>query len=139
MFEEFEPGESVETAGRTITEADIVMFAGLSGDYTELHTNEEFARGDAVRPADRPRRIGVQLSVGLTTRTNLLDGTMVAFSRVDNLRFTRPVFIGDTIHVSKRLLATDVKGPDAGHARVRHTGASISMVRWCWRSWTGCW
>jgi acyl dehydratase len=114
LFEEFEPGEAFETAGRTITEADVVMFAGLSGDYTELHTNEEFARGTQFGRRIAHGALVFSVSIGLTTRTNLLDGTIVAFSRVDNLRFTRPVFIGDTIHVSKRLLAAEVKTPDTG-------------------------
>ena len=43
-FEDFALGDTVVSAGRTITEADIVNFAGLSGDYTQIHTNAEFAR-----------------------------------------------------------------------------------------------
>jgi 3-hydroxybutyryl-CoA dehydratase len=114
LFEEFEPGEVLETAGRTITEADVVMFAGLSGDYTELHTNEEFARRTPFGRRIAHGALVFSVSIGLTTRTNVLDGTIVAFSRVDSLRFTRPVFIGDTIRVSKRLVAAEVKTPETG-------------------------
>jgi acyl dehydratase len=43
-FEDWQVGEEFETAHRTMREADIVIFAGLSGDYNPLHTNEEFAK-----------------------------------------------------------------------------------------------
>ena len=42
-FEDFEVGQKSDTVGRTITEADIVAFAGLSGDYNQIHTDVQFA------------------------------------------------------------------------------------------------
>jgi acyl dehydratase len=81
---------------------------------TELHTNEEFARATAFGGRIAHGALVFSLSVGLTTRTNLLDDTIVAFNRVDNLRFTRPVRIGDTIRVTKRVLEADPKLRDSG-------------------------
>jgi 3-hydroxybutyryl-CoA dehydratase len=113
-LEEFEPGFTVTTAGRTVTEHDVMSFAGLTGDMTELHTNEEYARTTPFGGRIAHGALVFSLSVGLTTRTNLLDDTIVAFNRVDNLRFTRPVMIGDTIRVTKRLIEAEAKLRDSG-------------------------
>lgn len=90
--------------GRTVTEADIVMFAGLSGDFVELHTNEEYARQTAFGRRIAHGALVFSLSIGLTTRMNLIDDSLLAFSGVDRLRFVQPVFIGDTIQVAKRVI-----------------------------------
>ena len=102
------------TAGRTVCEADIVAFAGLTGDFTEIHTNEAYARASPYGRRIAHGALVFSLSVGLTTRTNIVSDTIVAFARVDNLRFTRPVFIGDTIHVTKRVVEAVAKTPEAG-------------------------
>ena len=131
-LEEFEPGFSVATPGRTITESDVMLFGGLTGDLTELHTNEEYARGTPFGRRIVHGALVFSMSVGLTTRTNLLDGTLVAFSRVDHLRFTRPVFIGDTISVTKTLLSVEEKGPSQGllafDTRVRNQHGEIVLA-----------
>lgn len=113
-FEDFENAGELTTRGRTITEADIVLFAGLTGDFVELHTNEEFARQTPFgrRVAHGAFVFGV--SVGLSTRTNLLDDTLLAFAGVDKLRFMAPVFIGDTIRVTKRVAERKELGPAQG-------------------------
>jgi acyl dehydratase len=114
FLEEFDPGFMLTTPGRTITESDLATFAGLTGDFTELHTNEEFARATTFGRRIAHGALVFSISVGLTTRTNLVDDTIVAFSRVDNLRFTRPVFIGDTIHVMKRVIEVIPKLRESG-------------------------
>jgi acyl dehydratase len=113
-FEEFEAGFRIATAGRTIGEGDVMQFAGLTGDCSELHTNEEYARTTRFGRRIAHGALVFGLSVGLTTRTNVLDGTLVAFSRVDNLRFTKPVFLGDTIHVIKRVIEAVPKTDETG-------------------------
>jgi acyl dehydratase len=103
-FEDFEPDHRFTSRGRTVTETDIVMFAGLSGDFVELHTNEAYARQTPFRRRIAHGALIFSLSVGLTTRMNLIDDTVLAFAGVDKLRFVQPVFIGDTVHVLKRVL-----------------------------------
>jgi acyl dehydratase len=100
------------TTGRTLTETDVVAFAGLSGDFTELHTNEEFARATPFGRRVAHGALVFSIAVGLTTRTNIVDDTIVALSRVDHLRFARPVFIGDTIHVEKCVVSNTPTAPD---------------------------
>jgi acyl dehydratase len=97
-FEEFQVGMQVTTPARTITEADIVAFAGLTGDYNSIHT-------DAVYSATTPfgQRVAHGLLVtsivsGLATRTGVMEGTVLAFREIVEWKFSKPVFIGDTVH-----------------------------------------
>ena len=103
-FEDFDPDRRFTSRGRTVTETDLVVFAGLSGDFVELHTNEEYARQSPFGRRIAHGALIFSLSVGLTTRMNLIDDTVLAFSGVDKLRFVQPVFIGDTVHVVKRAI-----------------------------------
>jgi len=105
-FEEFTVGMEHVTCGRTITEADVMQFAGLSGDFTELHTNEEYARNGPFGRRIAHGLLTLSISSGLTTRMNLITDTVVAFYGIDKLRFVKPVFLGDTIKVKKTVLDT---------------------------------
>jgi 3-hydroxybutyryl-CoA dehydratase len=113
-FEDFESTAEISTRGRTITEADVVLFAGLTGDFVELHTNEEFAKQTPFGRRVAHGALVFSISIGLSTRTNLLDDTLLAFAGVDKLRFVAPVFIGDTIHVSKRVSERKELGAEQG-------------------------
>lgn len=110
-YEEFSIGDAFESRGRTVTEADIVNFAGVSGDFVELHTNEEFARKSPFGTRIAHGALVFSISTGLMTQMNLINDTVLAFYGMDKLRFTGPVFIGDTVRVVKRV--TDVKEKDA--------------------------
>jgi 3-hydroxybutyryl-CoA dehydratase len=113
-FEDFTVGVEHVTRGRTITESDIMNFAGLSGDFIELHTNEEYARQSPFGRRIAHGMLTLSISTGLMTRMNLITDTVVAFYGIDKLRFVKPVFIGDTIHVKKTVLDTMAKGGTAG-------------------------
>jgi 3-hydroxybutyryl-CoA dehydratase len=113
-FEDFTVGVEHVTRGRTITESDIMNFAGLSGDFIELHTNEEYARQSPFGHRIAHGMLTLSISTGLMTRMNLITDTVVAFYGIDKLRFVKPVFIGDTIHVKKTVLDTMAKGGTAG-------------------------
>jgi 3-hydroxybutyryl-CoA dehydratase len=105
FFEEFSVGDTVTTAGRTITEADIVTFAGLSGDFNQIHTDAAYAAH-----YDFGRRIAHGLLVqsiasGLAVQTGFIEGTVMAFRELD-CKFSLPTFIGDTIHVELEISET---------------------------------
>ncbi|MBI1792115.1 MAG: MaoC family dehydratase N-terminal domain-containing protein [Acidobacteria bacterium] len=108
-FEDFAVGQEYATRGRTITEADVVGFAGLSGDFVELHTNEEYARQGPFGRRIAHGLLTLSVSSGLMVQTNLVLDSVVAFYGIDRLRFTQPVFPGDTIHVVKRVIETREK------------------------------
>lgn len=115
-FEDFGVGQISASRGRTITESDIVNFAGLSGDFIELHVNEEYARESPFGKRIAHGALVFSISTGLMTQMNLINDTVLAFYGIDKLRFTKPVFIGDTVRVEKRVL--EAREKDAGRGIV---------------------
>ncbi len=105
-FEEFEVGQQIITPGRTISEGDIVSFAGLSGDYNQIHTNGEFAAKTPFGKRVAHGLLGISIASGLAMRTGVLEGTVIAFREINNWKFTNPVFIGDTIHAVLNIIET---------------------------------
>ncbi len=105
-FEEFEAGQQIITPGRTIAENDILSFAGLSGDYNQIHTDAEFARTTPFGQRVAHGILILAIASGLAMRTGVLEGTVIAFREINNWKFTNPVYIGDTIHVVLNVLET---------------------------------
>ncbi len=113
-FEDFALDSISTSRTRTVTEADIVNFAGLSGDFIELHVSESYAAKGPFGKRIAHGALVFSISTGLTVQTIKIDDTVIAFYGMDKLRFTRPVFIGDTIHVVKKVIAKEQKGADRG-------------------------
>ncbi len=97
-FEDMEVGKEIVSPGRTITEADIVNFAGVSGDFTTLHTDAEYAKGTLFGERVAHGMLGLSVATGLTAQLGILEGTVMAFTGLD-WKFKGPIKIGDTIHV----------------------------------------
>jgi acyl dehydratase len=95
-FEEFELGQEFLTHGRTVTEADVVSFAGLSGDFNPLHVDAEFAKESSFGSRIAHGLLGLSILSGLGHDMGHLTGTAVAFTGVD-WRFKGPIRIGDTL------------------------------------------
>jgi 3-hydroxybutyryl-CoA dehydratase len=100
-FEEFEIGSELTSPGRTITEADVVNFAGVSGDYTQLHTDEECARGTPFGRRIAHGMLVLSIATGLATRLGFIEGTALAFREL-SWKFSLPVFMGDTVYLKAR-------------------------------------
>jgi 3-hydroxybutyryl-CoA dehydratase len=98
-FEDFEVGEQSITAGRTITETDIVNFAGITGDWNEIHTNRELAERGPFKQRIAHGALIFSIATGLSVRLGQTADTVIAFYGLDRLRFVKPTFIGDTIKV----------------------------------------
>jgi 3-hydroxybutyryl-CoA dehydratase len=96
-FEEFQVGLTIISPGRTVTESDIVSFAGLSGDYNLIHTDAEYSRETPFGARVAHGLLGLAIVSGLAVRTGVLEGTVLAFREINEWKFVRPVFIGDTI------------------------------------------
>jgi acyl dehydratase len=107
-FEEFEVGMTITSPGRTITESDIVSFAGLSGDYTQIHTDVEFSKSSPLGRRVAHGLLGLAVASGLAARTGVLEGTALAFREINDWKFIKPIFIGDTVHVLMTVI--EVKG-----------------------------
>jgi len=103
-FEDFEIGHVSRTRGRTVTEADVVNFAGVSGDFVELHVNEEFAKAGPFGRRIAHGLLVLSMSSGLMVQTAQTADTVIAFYGIDKLRFVRPTFLGDTIRVEKKVV-----------------------------------
>lgn len=98
FYEDFEIGQTVITASRTITEADIVRFAGLSGDFNQIHTDAAYAAKDTFGQRVAHGLLIQSIASGLAVQTGFIEGTVLAFREL-TCKFSRPIFIGDTIHV----------------------------------------
>lgn len=99
FFEEFEVGQQVVTAGRTVTETDVVGFAGLTGDFNQIHVDAEYSARGMFGQRVAHGLLGLSIAVGLAVQTGVMEGTILAFREINDWKFSRPIFLGDTIHV----------------------------------------
>ena len=97
-FEEFQIGDSVTSATRTITETDIVNFAALSGDWNLIHTDVEYSKGHPFGQRVAHGLLILSIASGLSVRLGFLEETTLAFRSIE-WKMQRTVVIGDTIHV----------------------------------------
>jgi acyl dehydratase len=98
-FDEFEPGQRVISVGRTVTESDIVAFAGLSGDYNQIHVDADYSQTSPFGQRVAHGLLGLSIASGLAVQTGVLEGTVIAFREINEWKFIKPILIGDTSHV----------------------------------------
>lgn len=123
-LEDFKLGEKTISPGRTVTEADIVMFAGISGDWNELHTNAEYMKNSPFGQRIAHGMLTLSIASGLALRTRGRPPVEVlAFLGMDNVRFTAPVFVGDTIKVESEVIEArpSKSRPEAGILKFKNT------------------
>ena len=113
-FEEFAAGQKINTASRTITETDIVMFAGLSGDFNQIHVDAEYSKTTPFGQRVAHGLLGLSIASGLVVQTGMMEGTIMAFREVNEWKFIKPIYIGDTIHVKKRVTEKQEKSLQRG-------------------------
>ncbi len=105
-FEEFEVGQKFTSAGRTVTESDIVSFAGLSGDFNQIHVDAEYSKKSPAGQRVAHGLLVMSIASGLAVQTGVMEGTIIYFREINEWKFVKPVFIGDTIHVELEVLET---------------------------------
>lgn len=98
-YEDFDPGETFETRGITVTEAHVVAFAGLSGDFNPLHTDETAAAETPFGTRIAHGQLGMILAAGLINQTGIHAGTTLALLGYREWKFLKPVLFGDTLRV----------------------------------------
>ncbi|ATF13315.1 acyl dehydratase [Brevibacillus brevis X23] len=117
-FEDFEVGTCFTSPARTITEADVVNFAGLSGDYNALHVDAEYAKSSIYGERVAHGLLGLAVSSGLFTRTELnrrMAPSLIALLGIQSWRFLGPLKIGDTIHLEVEIVEKEeTSKPDRG-------------------------
>lgn len=97
-YEEFEEGATLRTRGRTVTEADVVAFAGLTGDFNPLHTSATYAETTMFGQRIAHGMLSLSYAVGQAYQLGFLEQTVLAFRELE-MKFSQPVFIGDTLTV----------------------------------------
>jgi len=102
-FEEMPEGLEMVSPARTVTEADVVQFAGLSGDYNPLHTDAEYARGTRFGQRIAHGLLGLSIASGLANRLGFIESTAIAFMGLE-WKFKAPILIGDTIAMTARVV-----------------------------------
>jgi len=96
-FEEFEIDSKLMTRGRTITEADIVQFAALTGDFNPMHTDAEYCKESFMGQRVAHGMLTISYAVGQAYQLGILERTVLGFRGLE-MKFSAPVYIGDTIH-----------------------------------------
>ncbi len=104
-FEEFEVGATMRTRGRTITEADLVQFAGLTGDYNPMHTDAEYSKDGFMGQRVAHGMLTISYAVGQAYQLGILERTVLGFRGLE-MKFSNPVYIGDTIHAELKVAET---------------------------------
>lgn len=139
-FDDFKVGDEFVTPARTIAEADVVNFAGLSGDFNPLHTDEEFGKETIFGGRIAHGLLGLVVTSGLKQRLGFSDGTVIAFLGL-TWNFKGPIRFGDTVRVRLRIAEMrPTSKPDRGvikHAvelvnqrgEVVQDGEHVLMVR----------
>ena len=105
-FDEFEVGQMITSVGRTITEADVVNFAALTGDWNSIHTDAEYAAKHFFGQRVAHGLLGLSVASGLAVRLGFMEGTVLAFREMGSWKFSQPIFLGDTIHVRATVAKT---------------------------------
>ncbi|MBB3952952.1 MaoC/PaaZ C-terminal domain-containing protein [Aureimonas jatrophae] len=100
-FEDLHVGMRFRSPGRTVGEADVMAFAGLTGDFSELHTSDVYAASSQFGRRVAHGMLGLSYAHGLMwARTGELRETAIAFLGITDWRFVGPIFLGDTIFVN---------------------------------------
>jgi 3-hydroxybutyryl-CoA dehydratase len=97
-FEEYAVGDNATSSGRTVTEADVVNFAALSGDWNTIHTDAVYAAQGMFGERIAHGMLGLSIATGLAIRLGFMEGTALAFMGMD-WQFRAAIKIGDTIHM----------------------------------------
>ena len=113
-FDDVNIGDEVVTLGRTITEADVVNFAGVSGDYQPEHMNEEYARNSPLGGRVAHGLLTLSAATGMVNQMGISEGTTIALLEM-KIRFTKAVRFGDTIRTIFRIVdKRETKKADRG-------------------------
>lgn len=116
-YEDLDANDEYYSIGRTVTEADIVNFAGLSGDFNPLHMDAEFGKGTVFGARVAHGLLVLSMSDGARSEIDSL--AIMAFLEMESVKFMRPVLIGDTIRTRIRVLdKRDSSKPGRGVARL---------------------
>ena len=115
FYEDLEVGEEYESPGRTITETDVVNFSAISGDWSPVHSDEEYCRKSRYKTRIAHGLLGLAVVEGLKQRIPEFANVRYMASLYWNYKFTGPILMGDTIRVRVRIQSKrETKKSDRG-------------------------
>jgi len=118
-FEEFELGDCFTSQARTITESDVVNFAGLSGDFNPLHTDAEFGKSTPFGARIAHGMLIQAVATGMANWTGVFEGTTLALME-QTIRYKGPVMFGDTVRLQLEVFEKkETSKPDRGVVRYK--------------------
>lgn len=103
-FEDYTTGQQMTTRARTITEADIVQFGTLTGDFNPMHFDAHYMADHMLGERVAHGMLTVSYAVGQAYQLGFMERTVLAFRTIE-MKFSQPVFIGDTVHVALTVAA----------------------------------
>ena len=128
FFEEITEGFYIASQGRTITETDVVVFAGVSGDYNPLHTDESYAKQTVFGGRIAHGLLGLSVASGLAMQLGFMTGTVEAFREL-TWKFRLPVLMGDTIHIVATATSKKaIRGYKGGLYEGGHRGEYLGAI-----------
>jgi acyl dehydratase len=117
IYNEFEIGAHFISQARTVTEADVIAFAGLSGDFNPLHTNEEFGKNTPFGKRIAHGILIQAMATGMANWTGIFEGTTIALME-QTIRYKNVIFFGDTVHLDLEVMEKKpTSKPDRGIVR----------------------
>jgi acyl dehydratase len=120
-FDEFAIDEEIKSGARTVTEADVVQFACLAGDYQPEHMNDEYARNGPFGERVAHGLLILSMATGLLNQTGIFEGTSIAILEVTT-KFLKTVKFGDTIRAIQKIVGKkETSKPDRGVLSTRIT------------------
>lgn len=134
-FDEFSIGDVFQTASRTITETDVVNFAGLSGDFNPLHTDQSFAVNTPYKGRVAHGLLGVAIGSGLANQLGIFEGTTIALLSTE-IHYQGAIHFGDTIHLEMKVIEKgESSKPDRGTVTfstdlINQDGAVVVSGKW---------
>ena len=120
-YDDFQIGDKIATRARTVTEADVVNFATLTGDFHPLHVDAEYARKGPYGERIAHGMLTLSLATGFWSPEYTLQWALIAFYGMDSVRFLLPVRIGDTIHVEFEVIDKRDKNERTGVLHFKQT------------------
>ncbi len=111
-FEDLEVGAIWSSPSRTITEADVIFFAGMTGDYDPLHMDHEYASQSHYGRPIVHGLLGMSIMAGLSSTAPRMRN--LAFTKIENWEFHRPIYVGDTLHAVTVVESLTARGRRSG-------------------------
>ncbi len=111
-YEDFQIGQTFESSGRTLTEADLTMFSMISGDWNPIHADSVYAADTRYGQRLLHGTLGIALATGMMHELGIFHKSVVAMLSLKEWKFEKPIFIGDTLH-----LVLDIMGTSPGSSQ----------------------